>query len=294
MIKTAVIGASGFIGRHLHQSYQAAHPDSVGTTFSGSQTGLTHMDIRTPVLELLRLEESGHRAVLIASAKPNVDFCEKEREAAYAVNVQGTIELIRQISRTTMKVIFLSSDYVFDGRTGQYDDLAAVGPTTEYGRQTALVEKELPSLTDNFLILRLSKIFGISKGDRTLLDEMAGSLASGRRVRVARDQIFCPTFVGDLVRAIQAVQSLDLKGVVNVCSPESCSRFGVAQALTRAMSANSGLVEPIGLHDIPDMASRPLNTSMKCSRLNHEVGLTFGAFQSYVDAVAKNWVTSGS
>jgi dTDP-4-dehydrorhamnose reductase len=250
---------------------------------------LTYFDLRRPALDALRLEETGHRAVLIASAKPNVDFCEREKEAARAVNVLGTLELIRQVSRTSMQVIFLSSDYVFEGRTGQYDDAAEVKPTTEYGRQKAFVEKELPSLSDNFLILRLSKIFGLEKGDRTLLDDLACSLHSGRTVRVARDQVFCPTFVGDLVGAIQAIQARGLKGLLNVCSPEACPRHTVARLLAAAMRVDSALVESIGLHDIPAMANRPLDTSMKCSRLNREVGVSFRPLQASVRAVAENW-----
>ena len=292
VIKTAVIGASGFIGSHLCKSYRRAYPDAVGTTFSGTQPSLTYFDIRKTALDSLRLEETGHLAVLIASAKPNVEFCEREKEAAYAVNVLGTIELIRQISRTSLQVIFLSSDYVFEGRTGQYDDDAQTCPTTEYGRQKAQVEKELPALTDNYLILRLSKIFGTDKGDRTLLDDIACSLSSGRRVRVARDQIFCPTDVSDLVRAIQAIQSRDLRGVLNVCNPESCSRHSIARSLAGALRVDSTLVESIGLHDIPAMAGRPLNTSMKCSRLSREAGASFQPLQASVEIVAKNWMTN--
>src|SRR6185295_6282774 len=122
---------------------------------------LLFFDIRRPAVQSLRLEENGYRAVLIAAAKPNINFCETEKDAAYAVNVRGTLELIRQLGRTSLQVIFLSSDYVFEGDTGGYADDTETRPTTEYGRQKAYVEREVPSLTDNFLILRLSKIYGV-------------------------------------------------------------------------------------------------------------------------------------
>lgn len=291
VIKTAVIGASGYIGRRLWESYRRVYPNAVGTTFSGTLPGLEHFDIRQGAFNLLRLEETGHRAVLIASAKPNIEFCEREKEAAYAVNVRGTIELVRQVALTSMQVIFLSSDYVFEGRTGEYDDHAEIGPTTEYGRQKALVERELPSLTDNYLILRLSKIFGIEKQDKTLLDDIANSLTMGRSVRAATDQVFCPTYIGDLVRAIQATQQRGLKGVLNMCNPESCSRYFVAQGMAQALHIDSTFVKPIKLHDIPEMAGRPLNTSMKCSRLNREVGVSFQTLQASMDAVADLWTS---
>ncbi len=191
--KTAIIGASGFIGRHLHAAYRRDFPDVVGTAFSAETGGgLVRFDIRRPDLSALRLKETGHGAVLIASAKPNIDFCERERDAAYDVNVRGTLTLARQAAQAGLQVIFFSTDYVFAGDTGLFDDDSPTNPTTEYGRQKVIVEKELPAITDNHLILRLSKIFGLEKGDRTLLDDIASTLAAGRVARVARDQFFPP------------------------------------------------------------------------------------------------------
>jgi len=237
----------------------------------------------------LRLVETGHRALLIASAKPNIDFCAREREAAFAVNVRGTLALARQAAQAGLQVIFFSTDYVFAGDAGPYDDDAPTHPTTEYGRQKVAVEKELPAITDNYLILRLSKIFGLEKGDRTLLDDIASTLASGRLARVARDQFFSPTYVGDIVRAVQAIQARGLRGTFNVCNPEPSSRHQIAQALAPALGADPALIEPIRLHDIPAMAGRPLNTTMRCSRFQREVRLPFQPLSDAIAAVARNW-----
>lgn len=291
MIKTAVIGASGYLGRHLLKSYRVAFPDCIGTAFSTDGTGLTFFDIRNPEIGQLRLKETGHEAVLIAAAKPNIAFCEQQREAAYSVNVTGMLEFIRQIGRVDLQVVFLSSDYVFEGRTGSYDDVAEINPTTEYGRHKAIVEKEIPSLAKTYLILRLSKIYGLEKGDGTLLDEMASSVALRREIRAARDQRFCPTYVGDLVRVIHGIQDRHLTGTMNVCSPETWSRYDIAVAVAKAIEADSSLVKSISLYDIPSMAGRPLDTSMKCPRLSKEVGMSFTLLSEHIERVALNWKT---
>ncbi len=288
-VKTAVIGASGNVGRYLWRSYRRAYPDCVGTSFSHPGDGLTFFDIRKPDLAALRLEETGHQALAICSANPNVASCEQQKEAAYSVNVEGTLELIRQAGRTALQVIFFSTDYVFEGRQGPYDDDAPTRPTTEYGRQKVAVEKALPSLAKNWLILRLSKIFASEKGDRTLLDEIASSLAAGRVVRAARDQIFCPTHVDDLVQAVQGIQALGLKGVMNVAHPRRWSRAEVAIAMREALAADPALVEVISLYDIPAMAGRPLDTSMACSRLMREVGPSFQSLETFIEVVAAHW-----
>lgn len=285
-VKTAVIGASGYVGRHLWAAYRSTDPDCVGTVFSQSQAELSHFDIRQPDLPALRLEESGHEAVLIASAKPNIGYCDREQEASYAVNVRGMLELIRQVAKTRMQVVFLSSDYVFEGCAGRNDDDTPTSPTTEYGRQKAIVERELPSITDNYLILRLSKIYGIERGDGTLLDEIASCLAAGRAVRAARDQVFCPTYVEDLTRAIVSIQARGLNGTLNVCNSECWSRHAVALRMAEAMRVNPELVRSISLHELPGMGNRPLNTSMTCSRLKSEVGATFTPLESSIQQVA--------
>jgi dTDP-4-dehydrorhamnose reductase len=172
-VKTAIIGASGYIGRHLWAAYNKEFAGSLGTSFSSANPSLNFFDIRQPDIKPLRLEEQGYESVIITAAKPNIAYCQDHRDEAYAVNVTGTLESIRQLGRTRLQTIFLSSDYVFKGTTGNYQDNAPTEPTTEYGRQKVLVEQAIPSLTDNFLILRIGKIYGVEKGDRTILDELA-------------------------------------------------------------------------------------------------------------------------
>ena len=188
-----------------------------------------------------------------------------------------------------MRVIFISSDYVFDGKSGPYDDEAVTAPTTEYGRLKVAVEQEISSLVRQFTVMRLSKIYGVAKGDATLLDEMASSLAAGKEIRVARDQVFCPTYVGDLVRTVLQAQLARICGHLNVCNPERWSRAEVALALAAAMGVNTALARQISLYDIPAMVGRPLDTSMACSRLIREVKPTFTPLKDNILKVAANW-----
>lgn len=287
--KTAVIGASGYLGRHLWNAYRQAHPDVVGTAFSSTASpALRRFDIRSPDLDPCELEDTGHEAVIISSAKANIGYCEQNQADAHDVNVRGTLELMGRLGKSSLQVIFLSSDYVFDGSTGAYRDDAETAPTTEYGRHKASVEAELPRLTDNHIILRLSKIFGVQKGDATLLDETAGALMNGKEVRAAVDQTFCPTFVDDLVRAILLVQQQDLRGIINVCSPEALSRYEIARRVADAVGRHETL-KAVKLYDIPGMSGRPLNLSMVPDRLLAETGATFTPLATCIEQVARAW-----
>lgn len=289
MVKTAIIGASGFVGRHLLSACRRTHPDTIGTSFSQSKPGLTPFDIRKPDLAPLKLREQGYAAVLVTSAKPNIGYCEQHKDEAFAVNVRGMLELLRQVAALGLQPIFLSTDYVFDGHTGGYDDDAPTRPSTEYGRQKQAVELELPHITPNHLVIRLSKIYGEEKGDATLLDDFASSLLADKPLSVATDQIFSPTFVDDLVSSIFAVQNAGLRGTVNICNPQPWSRYDVAAGMATALGLDPARIKAIKLHSLTGMAGRPLNTSMKCSRLQ-ALGVTrFTSLRDSIRRVAANW-----
>lgn len=289
MIKTAVIGASGYIGAHLFRKYREAFPDCIGTGFSRVGQDLTVFDLRNPEYTSLRLQETGHLAVIIASAMPNVGWCESHPKESYELNVQGTLKLARLLAKTPIKLYFMSSDYVFDGKTGGYTDQAQTCPVTEYGRQKAEVERELPNILDNYAILRLSKIYGTSWKDKTLIDDLASSLMKGQQITVATDQFFSPTHVDDVVAMTLSAQDQDAKGVVNLCHSQAYSRQQIASILADALGVSSSLLQSTKLHTIQGMENRPLNTSLICSPFLEKLQSSLWTIDKAVKAVASNW-----
>ena len=289
MIKTAVIGASGFIGHHLINKYRIQYPDCIGTSFSNNKINLLKFDIKNPNIEPLNLERTGHKAVIIAAYKSNIFYCENEPSKAYEVNVDGVLQLIKNLSKTTLKIIFLSSEYVFDGIQGNYNDDHPRNPKTVYGKHKKIIEDRIKNLTDNFLVLRLSKNYGLKKGDNTILDEAANLLSQRKEVLAAEDQYFNPTFIDDLVQAIINIQEKDLKGYMNVCTPEMWSRFEMHTQLAQIMNQDKKSIKKIKLYDIPEMKGRPLNTSMVCNRLKQETQSTFISLNDAMKKVASNY-----
>ena len=289
MIKTAVVGASGYIGSHLIKKYRSQYPDCVGTSFLSKNKNLISFDIRNPNINLLNLEKTGHKAVVIASGKPKISYCEKESFKAHEVNVAGTIQLIKNLNKTSLKIIFLSSDYVFDGTRGRYSDEDEPNPSTVYGKHKKIIEDEIKKITDNFLVLRLSKIYGLKKGDKTILDEAANLLKQGKHVLAADNQYFCPTYIDDLIDTIIKIQAKDLKGYINLCVPEIWSRFDMFYLLAQLINQDIHLVKKIKLYDIAEMKGRPLNTSMTCKRLNQEVETRFVPLKDSIIKIANNY-----
>jgi len=289
MIKTAVIGASGYIGRHLLRKYRETFPDCIGTGFSRAGQGLIPFDLRHPDINRLELQKTGHETVIIASAMPNVGWCESHPKESYELNVKGTLQLIKQLDLHSLTTLFLSSDYVFNGETGNYSDQEKTSPITEYGRQKAEVEREIPNLTEKYAILRLSKIYGTTWKDGTLLDSLACDLMQNKKITVSTDQFFSPTHINDVVSMVLFVQEQGVKGLVNLCNTDPYSRYQIALKLAKALPVSSSLLEAVPLHSIPSMENRPLNTSLKCSSFLEKMQPSLLSIESAVKCVASNW-----
>lgn len=292
MIKTAIIGASGYIGRHLLLKYRKHFPDCIGTGFSNVGDKLVSFDLRCANVNSLKLQETGHKAVLIASAKPNVAWCEAHPKESYEINVKGTLNFVKQLGLQSFPLLFLSSDYVFNGESGYYSDKEPTNPNTEYGRQKAEVEREIPNLTDHYTIVRLSKIYGTRWKDGTLIDEIAASLSQNKKVRVARDQFFSPTYIDDVVSMVMFIQEHGATGLVNLCNDNNYSRAQIANNLVKAMQVSHSLVEEISLHSIPSMENRPLNTSLNCSPILLPLQSSLLSMEDAIKRVATNWTNN--
>ena len=106
MIKTAIIGASGFLGCHLINNYRSQYPDCIGTSYSNHSPNLISFDIKSPDIKPLNLERTGHKAVIIASYISKISYCENEPLKACKVNVDGVLQLIKNLSKTSLKIIF--------------------------------------------------------------------------------------------------------------------------------------------------------------------------------------------
>ncbi|OGT32436.1 MAG: hypothetical protein A3C44_03290 [Gammaproteobacteria bacterium RIFCSPHIGHO2_02_FULL_39_13] len=289
MIKTAVIGATGFIGSHLFRQYRAAFSDCIGTSYSKSKGGLISFDLKNTDIHQLKLMETDHQAVII-SAMSNVNWCEAHPTESRDINVSGTLRIIKALSRMNIKIIFLSSGYVFNGRTrSKYQETEKTCPITEYGKQKAEVEKEIPNLTNNYLICRLSKIYGTAWKDNTLIDEAASSLLQGKIINAADDQYFSPTHVDDVVSMILYAQQKNINGLVNLCNSDSYSRYHIVSSLAKALQIPSSQVKKVSLNKITGMENRPLNTSLQSSQLFHPLQCQFISIDNAIKQVAQNW-----
>jgi len=257
-----IFGITGFIGKYLYNFYK-----EVAFGFSRTDEDF-YFDLEKMVFPTSSfLKKTQARHAIIPSAVSKINICENFKEKTYRTNVTGTIALIELLAKNNITPIWFSSDYVFDGTSGNYVESSPASPTTEYGKQKAIVEKEIPKITKgNYLIIRPGKVYSLNLEDKTIFFEIVNSLKQQKQYRAAIDQVFSLTYIEDLIIGISKLKELNAKGLFHICSSKSLNRHQVACLIAKACNLNLGFISSIKLEELNETFIRPKNTSMKSDK----------------------------
>jgi dTDP-4-dehydrorhamnose reductase len=166
--------------------------------------------------------------------------------------------------------IYISSDYVFNGSTGNYSETSQLSPITVYGKQKATVEEFIKNNLDQYFVFRLGRTYSVSLNERSLFAEIYKLLAFSKKVMAARDQYFNFTNV-EYVAQIMCrfiLTGNTSYGLYNLAKQNSLSRYQLALNMASLFSFDKALIQPIQLNDLSLPERRPLNTTLDCSKID--------------------------
>ncbi|MBI2565670.1 MAG: DegT/DnrJ/EryC1/StrS family aminotransferase [Candidatus Schekmanbacteria bacterium] len=289
--RTAVIGATGYLGRALYQAHLAADARTVGTSRAPRRGGeLLPLDLADKRTLRPRLRELGIEEAIIAAGIATVARCEAEQARSAEINVTGTQQLLEALREQEIRPVFISTDLVFDGERGAYTEIDEPHPIVAYGEQKRAVEQLLAEMFDGrALILRVSKVFSTTRGDGTLLDELAATWAAGGVVRAAVDQRFNPILREDFVRVVLHLQRLCTCGLVHLCGDNAWTRHELAERLAARLSVAPSRLERIAIRDLGIGPVRPRDTTMSNRRLRQLYREPFADMEACLDEVARQY-----
>jgi dTDP-4-dehydrorhamnose reductase len=250
-MRILVTGAAGQLGRALRPVLEPRH--------AVRWTDLRDLDICDPESVHAGVRAADPEVILHLAAWTDVDGCEQEPEAAFRVNALGTHHVAQAAAEAGARLVFLSTDYVFDGRREQpYREEDAPHPLNVYGRSKLDAEGTVQALVARHRIVRTSGLFGL--GERNFPAAVLRAHARDGRVRVVTDQVCRPTYAGHLADALAAIVASDANGIVHVASAGATSWFEFARAVLRAAGADASAVEPIRSEALGRPARRPANS----------------------------------
>lgn len=245
-MKVMIFGASGLLGLALMREWQG---DEV--------VGLSSRDVDLRDAEKVQgvVQKARPEWIVLSAAYTDVDGCESHQDLAFGVNRDGAANVAAAAKETGAKLLFLSSDYVFDGtKMSAYEVDDARNPQSVYGRSKAEAEVRLLDVLPECCIARTSWLFGA--GGKCFPDTILKLAASRPALDVVNDQRGCPTYSVDLARAIIALCRKNANGIVHVTNAGDCSWFEFAREIVTA-SGLSTEVRPISTQQMPRPARRP-------------------------------------
>lgn len=274
-MKVMIIGATGLLGKPLARQWTGA--DLIGT-------GSRDLDIRdfTQVHKFI----DHHRPdwIVLAAAYTDVDGCEKNPALAFAVNRDGPVNVAQAAKLANARLLFLSSDYVFDGKkSSPYEIDDARNPQSVYGRSKAEAELRLLETLPDMCIVRTSWLFGA--GGKCFPDTILKLAASRPQLEVVNDQRGCPTYTVDLATAIIALCGKNASGLVQACNSGDCTWFDLAQEIVRRAGLSTE-VRPVSSAKMARPAPRPAYSVLSATSL-HRYGIEMpnwkDALRRYLD-----------
>lgn len=209
------------------------------------------------------LDEARPDAVVHAGAFTNVDGAERERDAAWASNADATGILARACTTRGIRLVYLSTEYVFDGAAGPYCESDPVNPLGWYAQTKLAGEQAVIGAGGSWAIARTTVVYGYAPHVRSnFVLWLMGELRAGRRVRIVEDQIGSPTLAENLAEMVLALARSGENGLFNTAGADVLSRLDFSRQIATTFGLDSGLMDPVTTAELGQAAPRPLRAGL--------------------------------
>ena len=289
-IKIFGIGGSGLIGSRVVELLK----DKYDIDTISQQTGVDITRIET--LNNIT-NDSSHQCVILFAAKADVDGCEKDKPLgeqgdAYKINVLGVKNVIEACKKNNKKLIYISTDFVFDGENpsaGGYTEEDTPKPINWYGETKLKGEETVKNSGIPFLILRPAfpyrKEFAPKKD---FVRAMLGRLQNNQPVVAITDHIMTPTFIDDIAFALDKLIETNASGIYHIVGSQSLTPYDAALLIAKKFDCNTSLISKTTRAEFSkERAPRPFNLSMNNDKII-KLGVTMRTFAEGLEVISKS------
>jgi dTDP-4-dehydrorhamnose reductase len=275
MKKILIVGVSGLLGTKLYQIAREKY--EVYGTFN-------RHEIKSE--NFFKLDATNRKEVfsLIERLKPDVvfdfhsitdvDYCELHQEEAWDVNVNGTRNITEACKAYRAKIVFISSDYVFDGKKSSYSEKDRPNPLNYYGKTKAIAENIIQLLGTNHIIVRTAVLYGINgHGKKPFPLWVLENLKEGKEIKVVTDQFNNPTLADDLAKILLMLYEKNISGLFHAVGKDNVSRYEFALKVAEIFNLDKTLIKPINSSELKQAALRPRKLKLSTEKLKKVLGI---------------------
>lgn len=282
-MKVFVTGANGLLGQHLirqlvDEGKFSIHASGRGASRLpyGSANGVTYheLDITDFKKSQVLIEKISPHIIIHTAAVTQPNDCATDKTTCWKTNVGATRTLIRAAQKTKSYFIYLSTDFVFDGNDGPYDEHATPNPINDYGESKLLAEEMIEMSDLHWAIVRTVFVYGakVPGGRMNFINWVKEKLTAGEKIKVVEDQLRTPTFVEDLAKGIILVLMKHAKGIFHISGKEMCSPYQLSLMVAEILNLNSSLIEKVTEETFKEPAVRPKKTGFIITKAVKELG----------------------
>ena len=284
--KILITGVSGLLGNSLAYSFKEKNKvlglyNSHPVTIDGAQTQKGDIASKSSIDGIIKRFKPD---VLIHCASlTDVDFCELNKELTDNVNVFGTKVVRDSIGASRTKLIYISTDSVFDGVKGNFSEEDNVNPTNYYGMSKYKGEQEVLKRQGS-LILR-TNLFGWNIQNKFSLAEwILHELLHKREIKGFKDVYFSSLYTFELAEILERVIAKDLTGIYNCASATSLSKYDFAMRIADKFDLDKSLIKPISVDDFHFKAKRGKNLTLNVSKLTTDLGYVLPTIDKSIES----------
>jgi len=291
MFRLAITGGGGFVAGSVIQQAPAdweVHALSGKEPLARRRGLVWHaLDLKEPAQVRAAFESIDPDVVIHAAAIGDIDFCEQHPDAAHAMNVGLTASVAESCARHEFRLIFLSTDNVFDGKRGNYAEEDPPTPINEYARTKASGETIVAAGVADAVIARVALVmgFGLLGQGSSFLERTVPMLREGRPIYVPPEEIRTPIDVITLGRSLLELAAADFSGVLHLAGNEALDRVSLTRRLAERLGFSSVAVVPRSPGAITGRAPRPRDVSLNNTQARTLLKTPMRDFDSAIDLV---------
>tara|TARA_B100000959_G_scaffold285876_1_gene362195 strand:+ start:1317 stop:2210 length:894 start_codon:yes stop_codon:yes gene_type:complete len=294
--KLLVLGGSGLVGSTI-VNYAKNNYDTI---FSYNSNKINISNTKSFQIDLLNdhtkietiIENYKPNIIINTIAHSSVDLCEENHFIADKLHIETTKKIANVCANINSKLIFLSTDAVFEGKLNkQYVENDVANPINYYGETKLKAEKIVLNASSNNVVLRTAVIYGSHKKSR-FTNWILDCLKDGKSVDPFSDQFNTPTLVDDLVKAILKIIENNISGLYHATGKTCVNRYEFSKLLAKKFSLDETLIYPVTKFEKKQYAPRPISTCLNSTKLENLINFSFSDISSGIDFIFKKSKTN--
>jgi dTDP-4-dehydrorhamnose reductase len=285
-MKILIIGASGLVGGNCLRYLSAQNHECIGTYFSYPAQDTVYYDtLNIDNSDNFDLNAFAPDVIIHCGALTHVDYCEQHPEESERLTVQSTQNVIEIARKFSSKLIFISTDYIFDGANGPYDEKDIANPISIYGQHKWDAEELVKKSELQHLILRITNVYGDEERGKNFVARIVEQASKGQHLtlKLPLDQYATPINAHDIARAIDLLLKDNLQGIYNIASTDYMNRVQLALRILKYFPEATYDLIPLTTQEMNPPAARPLQGGLKSNKfLSAYPDFLFSTVDEYV------------